>query len=228
MSRICCPSLTLSLILSFGVPSLAESTSKNEPAAGLKITVRVYNFAQLSAKVLLEAEREAARIYRKIGVETVWLDCPLSLAEFQSYPACQQASGLNDFVLRILPKVMAERLSFRGTTFGFALPCPPDEPGCVANLFYHRVERLAQVGNISRELTLGHAAAHELGHLLLGTNSHSPTGLMRAQWSRKDLQSARLGHLLFTPEQAEVIRAEVLRRIKQQEALQACGPVSPQ
>ena len=37
---------------------------------------------------------------------------------------------------------------------------------------------------------LGHAAAHEIGHLLLGSNSHSPFGLMRARWSGQDLQNA--------------------------------------
>ena len=225
MSRSCGRPLTLGLVLSFCLPSLAESPSNNESAVGLRVTVRVYNFAQISPKVLVEAEREATRIFRKVGVETLWLDCPLTLADCQTYPACRQASGPNDFVLRILPKAMAERLSFRGTTFGFALPCPPDESGCIANLFYHCVEQLTQVGNTPRELTLGHAAAHELGHLLLGTNSHSSTGLMQAHWSRKDLRSACLGHLLFTSEQAEVIRAEVLRRIKQQEALQARGRV---
>jgi hypothetical protein len=223
MSRSCGHPLTLGLVLSFCLPSLAESPTNNESAADLRVTVRVYNFAQISPKVLVEAEREATRIFRKVGVETLWLDCPLTLADCQTYPACQQASGLKDFVLRILPKAMAERLSFRGTTFGFALPCPPDESGCIANLFYHCVEQLTQVGNTPRELTLGHAAAHELGHLLLGTNSHSSTGLMKAHWSRRDLRSASFGHLLFTSEQAEVIRPEVLRRIKQQEALQACG-----
>jgi hypothetical protein len=68
--------------------------------------------------------------------------------------------------------------------------------------------------------------AHEIGHLLLGSNSHSATGIMRAQWSRKDLQRASLEILRFTPAQAERIRADVLARIKQQETLQASRPAS--
>ncbi len=44
---------------------------------------------------------------------------------------------------------------------------------------------------------LGHAAAHEIGHLLLGSNSHSPQGLMRARWSRQDLQNAGIGQSSF-------------------------------
>jgi len=60
---------------------------------------------------------------------------------------------------------------------------------------------------------LGIAAAHEIGPLLLGSNSHSPLGLMRARGSRQDLQNgARTGNLLFTPKQAEAMRACVLSR----------------
>jgi len=33
---------------------------------------------------------------------------------------------------------------------------------------------------------LGHVIAHELGHLL-GSETHSPTGIMRADWNFKDL-----------------------------------------
>jgi hypothetical protein len=35
---------------------------------------------------------------------------------------------------------------------------------------------------------------------------------MRFHWSKKDLSHAAEGNLLFTPEQAETIKAEVLRR----------------
>jgi hypothetical protein len=49
---------------------------------------------------------------------------------------------------------------------------------------------------------LGHVIAHELGHLL-GLDSHSPTGIMRADWSRTDLEDAFSGNLLFARQRAE-------------------------
>jgi alcohol dehydrogenase class IV len=52
--------------------------------------------------------------------------------------------------------------------------------------------------------------AHEIGHHLLGPNSHSPTGIMMGIWSPEVLRAAGKGHLLFTPQQAELIRADVL------------------
>jgi len=32
---------------------------------------------------------------------------------------------------------------------------------------------------------LGRVTAHEIGHLLLGTNSHTLAGIMRAKWNLK-------------------------------------------
>jgi hypothetical protein len=49
---------------------------------------------------------------------------------------------------------------------------------------------------------LGHVISHEIGHLLLGTNSHSPSGIMRAQWDREQLSLAVAGLLTFTKSQS--------------------------
>ncbi len=87
-------------------------------------------------------------------------------------------------------------LTFQGTA---------DQPGKVANVFYHRVEELAQSRTCSKGEILGHAAAHELGHLLLGNLDHPSTGLMKARLEHKDLQSAARGDLLFTKEEAALI-----------------------
>jgi len=48
--------------------------------------------------------------------------------------------------------------------------------------------------------------AHEIAHLLLGTNSHAAEGIMRAQWQKDELLSASKGELLFTPRESQVMR----------------------
>ena len=53
-----------------------------------------------------------------------------------------------------------------------------------ASVFYDRVEELAKGGAVSLAVILGQATAHEIGHLLLGSNS-PPIG--------------NGGDLLFTP-----------------------------
>ena len=56
----------------------------------------------------------------------------------------------------------------------------------MATLFYNRVQQLAKQGISSVAQILGHAAAHEIGHLLLATMKHFPTGIMRANWEQED------------------------------------------
>jgi len=60
---------------------------------------------------------------------------------------------------------------------------------------------------------LAHAMAHEIGHLLLNLETHSDSGIMRATWDVRTLQDACYGYLLFTPQQAELMRTEVQRRL---------------
>jgi hypothetical protein len=53
---------------------------------------------------------------------------------------------------------------------------------------------------------LGYAAAHELGHLLLRTPHHSPSGLMKAEWTRSEHVEILASRLRFTPEESRQIR----------------------
>jgi hypothetical protein len=55
--------------------------------------------------------------------------------------------------------------------------------------------------------------AHEIGHLLLGVNSHSRRGVMSAPWDSNKLRQAEIGQLGFVRQQAAAIRAESLRRL---------------
>jgi len=190
-------------------PPVAGST---EP--GLTITLRVYNYAHIPPALLSHAEDEATTIFRQAGVEAAWVDCPLSGAELDRFPACQQPMGGADFALRILSAAMTERAPAGGEALGFALPCPEDLAGCYAEVFYQRISDWASGAEISAYQLLGHAMAHEVGHLLLGPNSHSRDGIMRPQWNPDDLRVIARASLRFTPEQTERLRAACLGRIQ--------------
>lgn len=84
-----------------------------------------------------------------------------------------------------------------------------DGRGSMASIFHYRVKELAERGMVSHCQALGHAMAHEIGHLLLGTAEHSSRGIMRARWEREDLRDAARRCLVFDPQQAERIRREV-------------------
>jgi hypothetical protein len=66
-------------------------------------------------------------------------------------------------------------------------------------------------------IILGHAMAHELGHLLLGMNSHSRDGLMRAQWNRGDLAEAVRGNLLFSAQESTRMRSRFTQTIREED-----------
>jgi hypothetical protein len=124
--------------------------------------------------------------------------------------------------------LMAGRLGLPNNVMGLAPGTGPERR--LVYVFYSSVEGLARRqsrAHVSTAQILGHAMAHEIGHLLLNQESHSPTGIMRGDWNLKDLQDAVYGYLLFTSQQAGVIRAEVDRRIRQQKALEAAELASP-
>ena len=70
--------------------------------------------------------------------------------------------------------------------------------------------------NVSLADTLGHVMAHELGHLLLGSNSHSGMGIMRAHWQSEELRRLSRGGLWFTNEQADRMTGKLYRSRRQE------------
>jgi hypothetical protein len=67
-----------------------------------------------------------------------------------------------------------------------------------------------------RGVLLGAMMAHEIGHRLLGVNSHSREGIMSIPWDARKLQEVDRGQLGFTAEQASTVRAESLQRLGRQ------------
>jgi len=71
---------------------------------------------------------------------------------------------------------------------------------------------MARDAGIDSAELLGRTMAHEVGHLLLGTNQHGPHGLMRASWSGADLRRNRATQWLFDGQEAEAMRQGLARR----------------
>lgn len=102
---------------------------------------------------------------------------------------------------------------------------PYEGGGVQATVFFQHVQRFAQGGPASLEQVLGHVMAHETGHLLLWTKSHAPKGIMKASWSREDLRQIARGQLPFTTQQAELMKTNLITRLRQEEYLK--GAVTP-
>ena len=81
--------------------------------------------------------------------------------------------------------------------------------GRVAYVLYKRVEQLTGGNGVDLANVLAIAMAHELGHLLLPGGRHSQDGLMRPNWTKKDLQLAQRGRLFYRAEDGERLRSHV-------------------
>ena len=177
-----------------------------------QITVRIYNYAGVSRGTLLGAEEESSRIFRKAGLEVAWLDCTAAHSPEEKHSDCQTPVGAIAVNLSLLPPSMAGRFRRNKEEMGFAVVSRRAGSASDAWVFYQRVEDVAAYEVASLSQILGYAMAHEIGHLLLGPNRHSDEGIMRAHWDRKSLAEASQGQLLFTRDQARLMRNEVQTR----------------
>ena len=163
----------------------------------VQLRVSVFNTVPASPSTVERAEREAGRILRGADIEVTWLNCPEHGQSEAPASLCSEAVYPSHLQLRIVPASRGLTSSTMGISFS-----GQGGKGCYADLFYEPIQQLQQETHASPSVILGHVMAHELGHLLLGTNSHSPSGLMRAHWTPEDLANAAKGNLLFSREQA--------------------------
>ena len=206
--------VALNLVWAF--PKLAFA---GEPTA----TVLVYNYARTSPAILAAAEREAGRILNAAGVRLTWVECPMRSSTAGPKGPCSRRLKSTDIMLRVLPPPAQHRL--KADVFGFAI-----RP-ILANVYYDYAVRLAvelEYVEFDARTILGCVIAHELGHLFLGSNSHSSAGIMRSPWRPKQVRQALMGTLLFTAEQAKVMQVQVRARTRPQRKgrLRASGPDS--
>jgi hypothetical protein len=105
----------------------------------------------------------------------------------------------------------------RGDAFGVALEDAEGGWGSDAWIFCDLVKDAAAQRQLTQWVLLGTVIAHELGHLLLSTNSHSAFGLMRANWSRKELWAAEQRAMYFSSSESKRIQQAMMSRRQSRE-----------
>jgi len=190
-----------------GTLTLVAGTARcavDDDAPGIRI--RVDDYAHVSPEILNGAQREAARILAKAGLRAEWLDC--SLKNESAADPCSEPLQPTEIVLRLISE--AKNNKYQDSVFGFAVV------PLVASAYVNYAVRSAQRDNAEFEIPviLGSVIAHEIGHLLLGLNSHSESGIMQKQWERHQIRQALTGNLLFTIEQGRSMQAEIRKRAR--------------
>jgi hypothetical protein len=178
---------------------LTGSAAERNPV----LTIQVNNLAEVGRMTLVQAEETATGIFQKTGVETRWIE-----------PAAGESFPLSHIQLKILPSLVSIGVGLPDKAMGLAPGSGPDRQSVY--VFYDRVQALAKKHGADTHADaaqiLGHAIAHEIGHLLLNDQNHSAIGIMRGDWNLWDLRNASYGYLLFTPQQAKAIQQEARRR----------------
>jgi hypothetical protein len=209
--------LAVGLVLGFLFSATTSWARQSFPTlstdVGQQITIGAYDYAHAAPDALLKAERVTDGILQVAGVSIVWFACSVD-GSSQANPACANLVGPMKLTLHIIPRDAAARLRLKSEVFGIAAEGGEGEFACDAWVFYDKVREAAAQTGLTLPQILGTVIAHELGHLFLGTNSHSKLGLMRARWSREELLAADLGELSFSNSESDRIRSSIVARRK--------------
>ena len=179
--------------------SLAITTTL---AANLPLVVRTYDAVGVSPRTLEQAHASAALALAAAGIRPIWRPCHAA--------GCITRPKGHEIDIRI---VNATELSDRGT-LGFASVDTVQHAGTLATVYIDRVDALAVQTGVERGSLLGRAMAHEIGHLIMGTTSHPPFGLMRATWTAPELRRGLPLDWMFSARES----AEMRRRLSEEEA----------
>jgi hypothetical protein len=168
------------------------------------LLVRVYDNAGVPAAERARALSRAGEILARVELDVAWLDCPARGAE--AIPRqCNTAPDPDEIIVRLVRASARADLDYH-QALGYSLVDSETGRGTIATVFADRVEHLAHLGRFDRASVMGRAVAHEIGHLILGTNAHSDRGLMREHWTFEEVKRNRPEDWQFTAAQREELR----------------------
>jgi hypothetical protein len=175
------------------------------------IAVRTYNNFGVAVADLRIARVEAKAILGVAGIDVIWIECwSRDRKAAGASPSCGEPLGANDLVLRL--QAGNAGIGTKFVSMGFSLiGTGPDRP-FLSTIFPDVVQSVARGAAIDKRRVLGFCIAHEIGHLLLNTNSHAAAGVMRAGWSRNELHRNTASDWHFLEAEAANMRAAITTR----------------
>ncbi len=189
----------------------AAVAAQTDGLAGPVVVIRTYNSFGVPTEDLLAARAEAQATLREAGVDVSWLDCGFRHGQAPEAPrGCGEPLGGNDLVLRLQAGAGSGLTRF--VSMGFSLVSTGAGAAYLSTVFPDVVASVARSAAIESNHLLGLAIAHEIGHLLLNTNSHASAGLMRADWSRRAMHRNLESDWRFLSSETAAMREAVVRR----------------
>ena len=191
--------LVLLLLAGSGLPETISADDRAQSSAVI-LTVSVFNDAGVASSVWSEAQSRATEIMQRSGITLTWLDCGSPVSQMPD-SNCSALSYPTHLSVRVVPKVSPVKEDIFGQSFQDAAG-----EGNYVLVYYAGIKAFRSDTAVPAGELLGCVVAHELGHLLLGTASHSPAGLMSAVWRDPELRQAVRHNLLFSGDEGECMR----------------------
>lgn len=172
----------------------------------MELSIVTYDSAHVGPKTLDQAERVAGTILLTAAIRSRWeAGQPKDLGnlsmDFTAYAAkgCHPdtASVLRVQILRRAPDGVLPN------ALGFSLPCA--RSGVQVTIYADRIANVSKAGGPTFGRVFGYAIAHELGHVLLQSDTHAAAGLMKGIWLKGDWQRAAVSIIPFSPAEARQI-----------------------
>jgi hypothetical protein len=184
------------LLLLLALPGNANTVSAQTSA----LQVHVYDYAGLSPAALHEFIRRTQEILASSGISLEVDTCA------RGATPCESHSGSSrQIVIRVVPDTGKRMKNVRLKTLGLSVA--DHDGGTYASVFLKPAEEKASDANLPRIIVLAYAAAHEVGHLLLGDQAHTRQGLMKAHWETDDFQAMAQNRFHFSSEQTRELSA---------------------
>jgi hypothetical protein len=195
--------LVLAAMLLPGVRPLSADPAPATAVILDSLVVRIYDNSGVSSRDRSRAISRADHILELAGVDVEWLDCP---ARKFGKPAvgCAVAPSRGELIIRLVVAPTSDGAKHQA--LGYSLIDSATGIGVMATVFADRVSRLANDARVDRATILGRALAHEIGHLILASNAHADSGIMRETWTAQELISRRAEDWLFLPDQSQQLR----------------------
>jgi hypothetical protein len=188
--------LALSVCLVRGEPLPGRGGGGATPARSHpRITVRIYDGTRVDHHTRNEAVNRARKLLNAAGLSSRFHDCTPGAATFAK--VCETSPAPGDLIVRML-RAPDGSIPTTRHVLGFALIDATTRRGTMATVFTDKVAALSTLARVPIETVLGRTIAHEIGHLLLGSNEHGTMGLMREAWTLDELASGKKENWAFT------------------------------
>jgi hypothetical protein len=178
---------------------LAGAFNQNERP---RLNVAICDQAGLGSSIWKIARQQTEHIFQSAGVDVTWID-------LDAKSKCVLGGVVaRTFIVTVLRKAPPDWTSpdamglapSQNTTFPRAYIFYNNMQIAV-DLLQEKYLRTSALG-----IMLGHAIAHELGHLLISGDAHSLSGIMSTLWHYEHWEDIVAGRLLFDERQAKTIR----------------------